>query len=152
MEKAELLPFYFNSRSYFIHISNRFTQRVDQAGQKIQENTLGRVQKNSQAKLAVAGSVLAGSRTLAKQAIKTKSRQVAATAYQSSSKAISDSLAHSKARRAESLETNTVTFKEEKANQAHRSEQVSSAVLNVKKGLKNAEHGIYYAKSISTRR
>ncbi|HFI0594272.1 TPA: hypothetical protein ACGO2M_002182, partial [Streptococcus suis] len=85
------------------------------------------------------------------QAIKTKSRQVAGTAYQSSSKAISDSLAHSKARRAESLgESYAVTFKEEKAKQAHRSEQVSSAVLNVKKGLKNAEHGIYYAKSIST--
>ena len=158
--KAIVLVILWKKRSYFLsiltadrirHISNRFTQRVDQAGRKIQENTLGRVQKNSQAKLAVAGSVLAGTTTLAKQAIKTKSRQVAGTAYQSSSKAISDSLAHSKARRAESLgESYAVTFKEEKANQAHRSEQVSSAVLNVKKGLKNAEHGIYYAKSIST--
>lgn len=158
--KAIVLVILWKKRNYFLsiltadrirHISNRFTQRVDQAGRKIQENTLGRVQKNSQAKLAVAGSVLAGSTTLAKQAIKTKSRQVAGTAYQSSSKAISDSLAHSKARRAESLgESYAVTFKEEKAKQAHRSEQVSSAVLNVKKGLKNAEHGIYYAKSIST--
>lgn len=158
--KAFVLVILWKKRNYFLsiltanrihHISNRFTQRIDKAGRVLQENTLGRVQKNTQAKLAVAGSVLAGSTTLAKEAINMKTRQVASTGYNVTSQAISDSMAQSSARRAEKRgDSYDVTFKEAKAKQAHRSEVASSAILNVRKGLKNAEYGIYHAKSIAT--
>lgn len=158
--KAIVLIILWKKRNYFLsiltanrihHISNRFTQRIDKAGRVLQENTLGRVQKNTQAKLAVAGSVLAGSTTLAKEAINTKTRQVASTGYNVTSQAISDSMAQSSARRAEKRgDSYDVAFKEAKAKQAHRSEVASSAFLKVRKGLKNAEYGIYHAKSVAT--
>ena len=158
--KAIVLIILWKKRNYFLsiltanrirHISNRFSQGIDRAGRKLQENTLGRVQKNTQAKMAVAGSVLAGSTTLAKEGIKAKTRQVASSSYRHTSQAISDSLAQSKARRAEQNgESYDLAFKEAKAQQAHRSEQVSSAFLNVRRGLKNAEYGVYYAKSVAT--
>lgn len=158
--KAIVLVILWKKRNYFLsiltanrihHISNRFTQRIDKAGRTLQKNTLGRIQKNTQAKLAVAGSVLAGSTILAKDAIKTKSRQVATSGYNVTSQAISDSLAQSKAKRAEQNgESYDLAFKEAIAKQAHRNEQFSSVFLNVRRGLKNAEHGIYYAKSIAT--
>lgn len=158
--KAFVLVILWKKRNYFLsiltanrihHISNRFTQRIDKAGRVLQENTLGRVQKNTQAKLAVAGSVLAGSTTLAKEAINMKTRQVASTGYNVTSQAISDSMAQSSARRAEKRgDSYDVAFKEAKAKQAHRSEVASSAILNVRKGLKNAEYGIYHAKSVAT--
>ena len=158
--KAFVLVILWKKRNYFLsiltanrihHISNRFTQRIDKAGRVLQENTLGRVQKNTQAKLAVAGSVLAGSTTLAKEAINTKTRQVASTGYNVTSQAISDSMAQSSARRAKKRgDSYDVAFKEAKAKQAHRSEVASSAILKVRKGLKNAEYGIYHAKSVAT--
>lgn len=158
--KAFVLVILWKKRNYFLsiltanrihHISNRFTQRIDKAGRVLQENTLGRVQKNTLAKLAVAGSVLAGSTTLAKEAINMKTRQVASTGYNVTSQAISDSMAQSSARRAEKRgDSYDVAFKEAKAKQAHRSEVASSAFLNVRKGLKNAEYGIYHAKSVAT--
>lgn len=99
------------------HISNRLTQRIDKAGRKLQDNTLGRVQKNTQAKLAVAGSVLAGSTILAKEGLKAKTRQVTNTTYQNTGQAISDSLAKSKAKRAEQHgESYDLAFKEAKLN------------------------------------
>ena len=158
--KAIVLVILWKKRDYFLsiltanrirHISNRFTQRIDKAGRKLQDNTLGRVQKNTQAKLAVAGSVLAGSTILAKEGLKAKTRQVTSTTYQNTGQAISDSLAKSKAKRAEQHgESYDLAFKEAKAQQAHRSEQVSSAFLNIRRGIKNAEYGLYYAKSIAT--
>ncbi|PAO73898.1 hypothetical protein CCE06_08715 [Streptococcus agalactiae] len=158
--KAIVLVILWKKRDYFLsiltanrirHISNRFTQRIDKAGRKLQDNTLGRVQKNTQAKLAVAGSVLAGSTILAKEGLKAKTRQVTSTTYQNTGKAISDSLAKSKAKRAEQHgESYDLAFKEAKAQQAHRSEQMSSTFLNFRRGLKNAEYGIYYAKSVAT--
>lgn len=158
--KAIVLVILWKKRDYFLsiltanrirHISNRFTQRIDKAGRKLQDNTLGRVQKNTQAKLAVAGSVLAGSTILAKEGLKAKTRQVTSTTYQNTGQAISDSLAKSKAKRAEQHgESYDLAFKEAKAQQAHRSEQMSSTFLNFRRGLKNAEYGIYYAKSVAT--
>ncbi|MBA2796323.1 DUF4013 domain-containing protein [Streptococcus porcinus] len=158
--KAIVLVILWKKRDYFLsiltdnrirHISNRFTQRIDKAGRKLQDNTLGRVQKNTQAKLAVAGSVLAGSTILAKEGLKAKTRQVTSTTYQNTGQAISDSLAKSKAKRAEQHgESYDLAFKEAKAQQAHRSEQMSSTFLNLRRGLKNAEYGIYYAKSVAT--
>ena len=158
--KAIVLVLLWKKRDYFLsivtanrirHISNRFTQRIDSAGRKLQDNTLGRVQKNTQAKLAVAGSVLAGSTILAKEGLKAKTRQVASSTYQNSSQAISDSLAKSKAKRAERQgESYDLAFKEAKAKQAHRSEQLSSAFLNLRRGVKNTEYGLYYAKSVAT--
>ncbi|MCQ8266985.1 hypothetical protein NF408_03245 [Streptococcus suis] len=158
--KAIVLVILWKKRDYFLsiltanrirHISNRFTQRIDKAGRKLQYNTLGRVQKNTQAKLAVAGSVLAGSTILAKEGLKAKTRQVTSTTYQNTGQAISDSLAKSKAKRAEQHgESYDLAFKEAKAQQAHRSEQMSSTFLNLRRGLKNAEYGIYYAKSVAT--
>ena len=158
--KAIVLVILWKKRDYFLsiltanrirHISNRLTQRIDKAGRKLQDNTLGRVQKNTQAKLAVAGSVLAGSTILAKEGLKAKTRQVTNTTYQNTGQAISDSLAKSKAKRAEQHgESYDLAFKEEKAQQAHRSEQMSSTFLNLRRGLKNAEYGIYYAKSVAT--
>ncbi|MGT2896030.1 hypothetical protein ACVRZR_06575 [Streptococcus entericus] len=158
--KAIVLIIIWKKRDFFLsiltadrirHISNRFTRRIDSAGRKLQENTLGRVQKNTQAKLAVAGSVLAGSTTLAKEGLKTKTRQVVNLGYHNASQAISDSLAKAKARRAEQNgESYEVSYKEAKAQQAHRSEQVSSAFLNLRRGLKSAEYGVYYAKSVAT--
>ncbi|BCP60511.1 DUF4013 domain-containing protein [Streptococcus parasuis] len=158
--KAIVLVILWKKRDYFLsiltanrirHISNRFTQRIDKAGRKLQDNTLGRVQKNTQAKLAVAGSVLAGSTILAKEGLKAKTRQVSSTTYQNTGQAISDSLAKSKAKRAEQHgESYDLAFKEAKAQQAHRSEQMSSTFLNLRRGLKNAEYGIYYAKSVAT--
>ena len=158
--KAIVLVILWKKRDYFLsiltanrihHISNRFTQRIDKAGRKLQDNTLGRVQKNTQAKLAVAGSVLAGSTILAKEGLKAKTRQVTSTTYQNTGQAISDSLAKSKAKRAEQHgESYDLAFKEAKAQQAHRSEQVSSAFLNIRRGIKNAEYGLYYAKSVAT--
>lgn len=158
--KAIVLVILWKKRDYFLsiltanrirHISNRFTQRIDKAGRKLQDNTLGRVQKNTQAKLAVAGSVLAGSTILAKEGLKAKTRQVTSTTYQNTGQAISESLAKSKAKRAEQHgESYDLAFKEAKAQQAHRSEQVSSTFLNLRRGLKNAEYGIYYAKSVVT--
>ncbi|MGV3145952.1 hypothetical protein [Streptococcus parasuis] len=158
--KAIVLVILWKKRDYFLsiltanrirHISNRFTQRIDKAGRKLQDNTLGRVQKNTQAKLAVAGSVLAGSTILAKEGLKAKTRQVTSTTYQNTGQAISESLAKSKAKRAEQHgESYDLAFKEAKAQQAHRSEQMSSTFLNLRRGLKNAEYGIYYAKSVAT--
>lgn len=158
--KAIVLVILWKKRDYFLsiltanrihHISNRFTQHIDKAGRKLQDNTLGRVQKNTQAKLAVAGSVLAGSTILAKEGLKAKTRQVTSTTYQNTGQAISDSLAKSKAKRAEQHgESYDLAFKEAKAQQAHRSEQMSSTFLNLRRGLKNAEYGIYYAKSVAT--
>lgn len=158
--KAIVLVILWKKRDYFLsiltanrirHISNRLTQRIDKAGRKLQDNTLGRVQKNTQAKLAVAGSVLAGSTILAKEGLKAKTRQVTNTTYQNTGQAISDSLAKSKAKRAEQHgESYDLAFKEAKAQQAHRSEQMSSTFLNLRRGLKNAEYGIYYAKSVAT--
>ncbi|PIO78092.1 DUF4013 domain-containing protein [Streptococcus parauberis] len=158
--KSIVLVILWKKRDYFLsiltanrihHISNRFTQRIDKAGRKLQDNTLGRVQKNTQAKLAVAGSVLAGSTILAKEGLKAKTRQVTSTTYQNTGQAISDSLAKSKAKRAEQHgESYDLAFKEAKAQQAHRSEQMSSTFLNLRRGLKNAEYGIYYAKSVAT--
>lgn len=158
--KAIVLVILWKKRDYFLsiltanrirHISNRLTQRIDKAGRKLQDNTLGRVQKNTQAKLAVAGSVLAGSTILAKEGLKAKTRQVTNTTYQNTGQAISDSLAKSKAKRAEQHgESYDLAFKEAKAQQAHRSEQMSSTFLNLRRGLKNAEYGIYYAKSVTT--
>uniref|UniRef100_UPI0003816BAD hypothetical protein n=1 Tax=Streptococcus agalactiae TaxID=1311 RepID=UPI0003816BAD len=147
--KAIVLVILWKKRDYFLsiltanrirHISNRFTQRIDKAGRKLQDNTLGRVQKNTQAKLAVAGSVLAGSTILAKEGLKAKTRQVTSTTYQNTGQAISDSLAKSKAKRAEQHgESYDLAFKEAKAQQAHRSEQMSSTFLNLRRGLKNEE-------------
>lgn len=158
--KAIVLVILWKKRDYFLsiltanrihHISNRFTQHIDKAGRKLQDNTLGRVQKNTQAKLSVAGSVLAGSTILAKEGLKAKTRQVTSTTYQNTGQAISDSLAKSKAKRAEQHgESYDLAFKEAKAQQAHRSEQMSSTFLNLRRGLKNAEYGIYYAKSVAT--
>lgn len=158
--KSIVLVILWKKRDYFLsiltanrihHISNRFTQRIDKAGRKLQDNTLGRVQKNTQAKLAVAGSVLAGSTILAKEGLKAKTRQVTSTTYQNTGQAISDSLAKSKAKRAEQHgESYDLAFKEAKAQQAHRSEQMSSTFLNLRRGLKNAEYGIYYAKLVAT--
>lgn len=158
--KSIVLVILWKKRDYFLsiltanrihHISNRFTQRIDKVGRKLQDNTLGRVQKNTQAKLAVAGSVLAGSTILAKEGLKAKTRQVTSTTYQNTGQAISDSLAKSKAKRAEQHgESYDLAFKEAKAQQAHRSEQMSSTFLNLRRGLKNAEYGIYYAKSVAT--
>ena len=158
--KAIVLVILWKKRDYFLsiltanrirHISNRFTQRIDSVGRKLQNNTLGRVQKNTQAKLAVAGSVLTGSTILAKEGLKAKTRQVASSTYQNSSQAISDSLAKTKAKRAEQNgESYDLAFKEAKAEQAHRSEQVSSAFLNIRRGFKKAEYGIYHAKSVAT--
>lgn len=158
--KAIVLIILWKKRNYFVsiltanrihHISNNLTQRIDNVGHKLQEGTLGRVQKNTQAKLAVAGSVLAGSTTLANQAIKTKTRHIASAGYNHASQAISDSLAKSKAKRAEQLgESYDVTFKEAKAQQAHRNEQISTVFLNARRGLKQAEYGIYHAKSVAT--
>lgn len=158
--KAFVLVILWKKRDYFLsiltanrirHISNRLTQRIDKAGRKLQDNTLGRVQKNTQAKLAVAGSVLAGSTILAKEGLKAKTRQVTSTTYQNTGQAISESLAKSKAKRAEQHgESYDLAFKEAKAQQAHRSEQMSSTFLNLRRGLKNAEYGIYYAKSVAT--
>ena len=83
--------------------------------------------------------------------MKAKTRQVTSTTYQNTGQAISDSLAKSKAKRAEQHgESYDLAFKEAKAQQAHRSEQVSSAFLNIRRGIKNAEYGLYYAKSVAT--
>lgn len=159
--KGIVLVILWKKRNYFVsvltanrihHISNRLTQRIDKAGRSLQANTLGRVQKNTQAKLAVAGSVLAGSTSLAKEALHAKTREAVGTSYNVTSEAISDSMAKASARRAESRgESYDLAFKEAKARQAHRSEVASSVVLNVRRGMKNAKYGIYHAKSVATK-
>ena len=133
------------------HVSNRLTRSLDRAGHRVKEQTLGKVQKNSQAKLALAGATIAGASTLAKQGIKSKTKSAMKTGFNRSSQALSESLARRKATQAEAQgQSYEVAYKQAKAQNAYRSERLQTATLSLQKGLHKTREGIYTARNTHT--